>query len=209
MREIIDFAGLPVFTGATVRTIIVISTKEARNRDPVRYLAPVSQDEFGSIRSSDQLLNLVEQEAIWLAASSFTPQGWSLSGQEMAQVIERLRANSVTLQNHITGGKTYFGIKTGLNEAFVVDQATRDRLVAEDPRSAEILRPVLAGRDVRLRRARLRLVRSDAGGDQACWRVPSIRMANCDVLLSKRSGRVNHDYHATNRRCQRSHRRRV
>jgi hypothetical protein len=91
----------------------------------------------------------VEQEAVLLAASSFTPQGWSLSGQEMAQVIERLRAHSVILQNYIPEGKTYFGIKTGLNEAFVVDQATRDRLVAEDPRSAEILRPVLGGRDVR------------------------------------------------------------
>jgi hypothetical protein len=38
---------------------------------------------------------------------------------------------------------------TGLNEALVVDRATRDRLMGEDPRSAEILRPVLAGKDVR------------------------------------------------------------
>ena len=46
------------------------------------------------------------------------------------------------------GGKMYYGIKTGLNEAFVIDEATRDRLVAEDPRSSEVLKPYLRGRDV-------------------------------------------------------------
>jgi hypothetical protein len=41
------------------------------------------------------------------------------------------------------------GVKTGLNEAFVIDQTTRDRLIAEDPRSAEIIKPWLRGRDVK------------------------------------------------------------
>jgi hypothetical protein len=41
------------------------------------------------------------------------------------------------------------GIKTGLNEAFVVDRATRDRLIAEDESSAEVLKPFLRGRDVK------------------------------------------------------------
>ncbi|HXG23511.1 MAG TPA: TaqI-like C-terminal specificity domain-containing protein [Chthonomonadales bacterium] len=38
---------------------------------------------------------------------------------------------------------------TGLNEAFVVDRATRDRLIAEHPSSAEVLKPSLRGRDVK------------------------------------------------------------
>ena len=42
----------------------------------------------------------------------------------------------------------YRGITTGLNEAFIVDQATKDRLIAEDSNSAEILKPVLRGRDI-------------------------------------------------------------
>lgn len=43
----------------------------------------------------------------------------------------------------------YYGIKTGFNEAFVVDRATRDRLIAEHPSSAEVLKPFLRGRDVK------------------------------------------------------------
>jgi hypothetical protein len=36
-----------------------------------------------------------------------------------------------------------------LNEAFVIDEATRQRLIAEDPRSAEAIKPFLAGRDIK------------------------------------------------------------
>lgn len=44
--------------------------------------------------------------------------------------------------------KIYRGILTGLNEAFVIDRATRDRLISEDPKSAEIIKPMLRGRDI-------------------------------------------------------------
>ena len=46
-----------------------------------------------------------------------------------------------------------YGIKTGLNEAFVVDGDTREALIVEDPRSAEILKPLLRGRDIQRYRA--------------------------------------------------------
>jgi len=46
-------------------------------------------------------------------------------------------------------GRFYYGIKTGLNEAFVVDRATRDRLIAEDERSAEVMKPYCRGKDVK------------------------------------------------------------
>jgi len=42
----------------------------------------------------------------------------------------------------------YFGIKTGLNEAFIIDNATKERLCQEDPKSAEIIKPILRGRDI-------------------------------------------------------------
>ena len=41
-----------------------------------------------------------------------------------------------------------YGIKTGCNEAFVIDGETKDKLIAEDPKSAEIIRPILRGRDI-------------------------------------------------------------
>ena len=36
-----------------------------------------------------------------------------------------------------------------MNEAFIIDNQTKEALVAEDPKSEEILKPVLRGRDIR------------------------------------------------------------
>ena len=36
-----------------------------------------------------------------------------------------------------------------MNKAFVIDQATKDRLIAEDPRSAELIKPFAQGRDIK------------------------------------------------------------
>ena len=47
----------------------------------------------------------------------------------------------------------YYGVKTGYNAAFVVDGATRSALVEQDPRSEELLKPILRGRDIRPYRA--------------------------------------------------------
>ena len=47
----------------------------------------------------------------------------------------------------------YRGITTGLNEAFIIDNRTKEALVNADPKSAEILKPVVRGRDIRRYRA--------------------------------------------------------
>ena len=41
-----------------------------------------------------------------------------------------------------------YGIKTGFNDAFIIDNLTKEALIAEDPRSADIIKPVLRGRDI-------------------------------------------------------------
>ena len=43
----------------------------------------------------------------------------------------------------------YRGIVTGCNEAFIIDENKREELIAQDPKSAEIIKPVLRGRDIR------------------------------------------------------------
>ena len=46
------------------------------------------------------------------------------------------------------GYAIYRGITTGFNDAFIIDNQTKDALIAEDPRSAEIIKPVVRGRDI-------------------------------------------------------------
>ncbi len=42
-----------------------------------------------------------------------------------------------------------YGIKTGCNEAFIIDDAKREQLIAQDPNSEEIIKPVLGGKDIK------------------------------------------------------------
>ena len=43
----------------------------------------------------------------------------------------------------------YRGIITGCNEAFVINEVEREELIAQDPRSVEIIKPLLRGRDIK------------------------------------------------------------
>ena len=43
----------------------------------------------------------------------------------------------------------YRGVLTGLNEAFIIDGTKKDELIAKDPKSVEIIRPILRGRDIK------------------------------------------------------------
>ncbi len=47
-----------------------------------------------------------------------------------------------------------YGIKTGFNDAFIIDNQTKEALIAEDPKSAEIIKPVLRGKDIQRFRAK-------------------------------------------------------
>lgn len=41
------------------------------------------------------------------------------------------------------------GILTGYNKAFIIDNKVKDELIAQDPRSADIIRPILRGKDIK------------------------------------------------------------
>jgi hypothetical protein len=73
---------------------------------------------------------------------------------EVRILLKKLRKRGVPLGT-LLNGEFYRGVVTGYNKAFVIDQATRDRLVAEDPKSAEIIKPWLRGRDVKRWRAEI------------------------------------------------------
>ena len=54
---------------------------------------------------------------------------------------------------HTVGNSIYRGVLTGYNDAFIVPSEVRDRLIAEDPASEDVLKPILRGRDIRPYRA--------------------------------------------------------
>ncbi|MHB9107877.1 MAG: Eco57I restriction-modification methylase domain-containing protein [Armatimonadota bacterium] len=74
--------------------------------------------------------------------------GWQLTGGESRRLFAKLMAAGRPL-GEVVNGKIYYGIKTGLNEAFIIDQQTRDRLIAADPGCEPLLKKMLRGEDLR------------------------------------------------------------
>jgi len=83
-----------------------------------------------------------------VSPSTLDEKGWSLADERTSALFAKIKAMGVPLKEYV-GGKIYYGIKTGLNEAFVIDKATKERLIAEDARSEELIKPFLAGREIK------------------------------------------------------------
>src|SRR5262249_28366148 len=77
----------------------------------------------------------------------FARDGWVLDRPEGINLLNKIRELGAPLRS-VIGADPLYGIKTGLNEAYIVDAATRERLVAEDPASAGLFRPYLRGQDI-------------------------------------------------------------
>ena len=73
-----------------------------------------------------------------------------LCGTLVRYCASRLTTASI---RHTVGNSIYRGVLTGYNDAFIVPTEVRDRLIAEDPASEDILKPILRGRDIRPYRA--------------------------------------------------------
>lgn len=124
--------GPGVFESATVDTNILI----VRNKSAEIQLRALSLP--GAVRSSLEIGALLRDEGIPLSDLGQEPRFICTDAERRLR--EKIQGVGLPLKEwDVT---INYGIKTGLNDAFLIDTGTRDRLVAEDPRSAEILKPI-------------------------------------------------------------------
>jgi hypothetical protein len=78
----------------------------------------------------------------------FGSDAWELEADNVLQLRAKLAENRKTLKD-FTAGNILYGIKTGLNEVFVITRQQRDELIAADTRSADIIKPFIQGTHLR------------------------------------------------------------
>ena len=165
IQRIIDFGDLPLFEAngkaiAAYPAVLVGSRSDesAEHALAVADLAGPVRNELSksNLRVSTESVRGVLEDLDGLLSRSETggfPQallkkaGWVLEGPALIRLFERLMGQGTPLGKFVKG-RIYYGIKTGLNEAFVIDQEKRDELIAEDPRSTELIKSWLRGRDI-------------------------------------------------------------
>jgi adenine-specific DNA-methyltransferase len=150
LRQIIDFGDEDVFDALAYPTIVVATKREK----------PVAGDKtsnevmvlnWDGEKDSHQVIdfpNVFAREGFLVPQSALRPGGWQLESPAKRRLLERMRKAGRPLGDYC-GGRFFYGIKTGFNDAFVIDSERRDALISEDAKSAEIIKPFLRGRDVK------------------------------------------------------------
>jgi len=136
--SLIDFAETKVFD-AVVEPAIIVLSKNATTEGVIRFV------KWQESQTLDDLPEVAGHRAQRVLQSSFSKLPWRLIGGAEARLMEQF-ARGQPLGKLAADGILY-GVKTGLNEAFIIDEAKRIELFA-DPQSAEIIKPFIRGRDI-------------------------------------------------------------
>lgn len=141
IRTLVDFCELPVFAAATDPMIVIVNKGRPSLNHEIPVVVIKDESEFETLHQS-----LASRGALY-KPQQLKSEGWSLEGGDGLALVEKLQTKSKPLGEYLNG-EFYYGIKTGLNEAFVIDRPTRDRLIREDRKSSELIRPWIRGRDI-------------------------------------------------------------
>ena len=140
-RLIVNFGGLPVFE-AGVDPAIILAQNSLPQADSVASAAVIkSADEIRKIEEA------VTTRGFPMLVSNLSPDGWTLETPETIAVLNKLRNTGTPLGKYVRG--IYYGVKTGYTDAFVIDAKTRAKLIEEDPKSEELIKPWLRGKDIK------------------------------------------------------------
>ena len=134
---LIDFAGVKVFETATVDVNILLYVKE---KNTFNTLACIVKD-----KELKELSLYVRQHAQYTQFKN--ADSWVILSDIEQHIKAKIEAIGTPLKDWDI--QINYGIKTGFNDAFIIDGKKRAELIAQDPKSEEIISPILRGRDIK------------------------------------------------------------
>ena len=143
---LIDFAGIKVFESATVDTNILLFCK-AKHRG--KTICAVTNKEQKDCLNN--LSDFVQREQVTCRFDS--ADGWVVLTPIEQSIKRKIETVGTPLKDWDI--QINYGIKTGCNEAFIISTEKREEILAncrteeERNRTAELIRPILRGRDIK------------------------------------------------------------
>lgn len=140
---LIDFGSVQVFETATVDTnILFLQNKpKARKHETKHTFAVRFTKDFDLANQS--INDFINENGYHLTALS--QNSWVVGERDIYNIKEFVEDQGIPITKFVV---INYGIKTGLNDAFIIDKETKNKLIDEDPKSIEILRPILRGKDI-------------------------------------------------------------
>ena len=143
---LIDFAGVKIFESATVDTNILLFAKAANEHKT--WCAVTNKQNKDSVKNLSVFVQQSGAECEFCSSDS-----WVILSPIEQSIKRKIEAVGTPLKDWDI--QINYGIKTGYNDAFIIDTAKRDEILAncqsenERERTAELIRPILRGRDIK------------------------------------------------------------
>ena len=134
---LIDFTGIKIFETATVDVNILLYAKE---KSTFNTLACIVKD-----KGLKELSLYISQHSLYTQFRNIN--NWVILSDIEQRIKAKIEAIGIPLKEWDIS--INYGIKTGFNDAFIINGEKRAELIALDPKSAEIIRPILRGRDIK------------------------------------------------------------
>lgn len=138
LKKILNFGDVQFFADATIYVCIFVSQKSG-DKMPVLACSLNSKNYHGEFEKE------VNAATFEFPAENFGASEWSIRNKLHDSVLQKMNVGTALKDMPIS---IYRGILTGFNDAFFIDGKTREKLIAEDPKSEELIKPLLRGRDI-------------------------------------------------------------
>jgi type I restriction-modification system DNA methylase subunit len=139
LETLVDFGDFTPFFGATVYPIIIIAKKSSSNSNLVNFVLqdcdPVTMlpaEQFPVIFQLDQ--------------KSFNEDAWIFDSPKSTKLRSRFFSQYPSLFK--VYGEVCMGIKSGLNEAFLLSEKERENILTFNKSASKIIKPYVGGKDL-------------------------------------------------------------
>ena len=139
LRQVLNFGDIQFFEEATTYVCIFV-TQKIKPRENAKVLS-LNQKTYHGDFSTEVKKNLYDYPV-----SKFGESEWSIQPFNEAQKLEQMKLMGIKLKDLPIN--INYGIKTGFNDAFYINHDTRQKLITSDTRSAELIKPMVRGRDI-------------------------------------------------------------
>jgi len=140
LETVVDFGDLQIFEGVTTYPAILTMCKRAPSTDHALTMLTLKQT------LPEDLAKEFTEYSNTMNQAHLQESAWRLESDQLMALRHKIIAGKPTLKEVYSS--PYRGVLTGLNEAFVIDRATRDQIVTEEPQANEIIKPFLEGKDL-------------------------------------------------------------
>jgi len=139
LRQVLNFGDIQFFQEATTYVSIFV-TQKCEPTENVEVLS-LNQKTYHSDFITEVKANLYDYPI-----SRFGEDEWSIQPYNDSRKLDQMKLKGIELKDLPIN--INYGIKTGLNDAFFIDDDTRQKLIVSDAKCAELIRPMVRGRDI-------------------------------------------------------------